>query len=92
MGCFEGVKIFSLFILKGVAEIKKGLYIYIIKQQQNMKRELNERLENLKKQLNYVNQALSSILENWERKEFEAIKAEYIEEIASLEHRFATCF
>lgn len=57
-----------------------------------MKRELTERLESLKKQLNYTNDALASNLENWERKEFEAIKVDYISEIESLEYRLKVCF
>jgi len=77
--------------LKSVAEIKKGCILHH-QTATTMKRELTERLESLKKQLNYANEALSSIIENWERKEFEAIKSDYIEEIASLEHRLATCF
>lgn len=35
-----------------------------------------ETLECLTGQLNYTNEALSSELENWERKEFESVKKE----------------
>lgn len=43
-----------------------------------------ETLESLEGQLNYTNEALNNELENWERKEFEAIKKEYEFKIASI--------
>lgn len=57
-----------------------------------MKTQLTEDLKSSKNQLDYVNQALSSQLENWERKEYEAVRAELIETIESLEYRLSTCF
>jgi hypothetical protein len=57
-----------------------------------MKTQLTQDLKSAKNQLSYVNEALSSNLENWERKEYEAVKADLIENISSLEYRLATCF
>jgi hypothetical protein len=57
-----------------------------------MKTQLTQDLKSAKNQLSYVNEALASNLENWERKEYEAVKADLIENINSLEYRLATCF
>ena len=56
-----------------------------------MKTQLTEDLETAKKALNYTNEALNSNLENWERKEFEAVKIDLINDINSLEKRIAIC-
>lgn len=54
-----------------------------------MRRELTEKLESARGQLNYVNETLNSgfDFEAWEKKEYEAVKADLLEEIASLEYR-----
>lgn len=52
-----------------------------------MKTQLIQDLASAKGQLNYTNGALASILENWERKEYQEVKAMLIEEIESLENR-----
>lgn len=46
-----------------------------------------ETLESLTGQLNYTNEALSSNLENWERKEFAAVKSEIEFKINSINER-----
>ena len=56
-----------------------------------MKKQLLQDLETAKKALNYTNEALNSNLENWERKEFESVKADFINTIKSLEKRIAIC-
>ena len=52
-----------------------------------MMTQLTQDLTSIKNQLNYTNNALSSNLENWERKEFEQVKNMLLEEIESLENR-----
>ena len=52
-----------------------------------MKKELLEKLKSAKQSLNYTNEALNFNLENWERKEFEAVKIDLIKDIDSLEKR-----
>jgi hypothetical protein len=44
-----------------------------------------EKLEALKGQLAYVNEALAHELENWERKEYLVIKSEYETQIEQLQ-------
>ena len=46
-----------------------------------------ETLQSLIGQLDYCNMALASNLENWERKEFEAVKAEIEPKIQSINER-----
>ena len=46
-----------------------------------------ETLQSLIGQLDYCNTALASNLENWERKEFEAVKAEIEPKIQSINER-----
>jgi len=50
-----------------------------------------EKLESLKGQLSYTKEALTNNLQNWERKEYETIKAEYIQEIKDLEDHIELC-
>ena len=52
-----------------------------------MKKQLLEDLQTAKNTLAYTNEALTTNLENWERKEFESVKNQLTEEIASLEIR-----
>ena len=52
-----------------------------------MKIELTQSLKSAKTQLDYTNSCLSFNLENWERKEYEQVKAILIREIESLENR-----
>jgi hypothetical protein len=52
-----------------------------------MKKQLLEDLQTAKNTLAYTNEALTTNLENWERKEFELVKNQLTEEIASLEIR-----
>ena len=52
-----------------------------------MKMQLTQDLTSAQKQLVYTSNALSSNLENWERKEYEQVKQMLIEEIESLEYR-----
>ena len=56
-----------------------------------MEKQLLQDLETAKKGLNYVNEALNSNLENWERKEFEEVKNLLINDINSLEKRIEIC-
>ena len=56
-----------------------------------MKNQLLQDLATAKKGLNYTNEALNSNLENWERKEFLAVKIDLINDINSLEERIAIC-
>lgn len=66
------------------------IYIIIITQKDTaMKIELTQKLESAKGQLNYVNETLNSgfEFEAWEKKEYEAVKADLLEEIESLEER-----
>ena len=56
-----------------------------------MKNQLLQDLETAKKALNYTNEALNSNLENWERKEFEAVKIDLTNSINSLEKRIEIC-
>lgn len=46
---------------------------------------INERLESLRRQLQYVNSILDCELQNWERKEYTELKHTYMEEIVALE-------
>jgi hypothetical protein len=52
-----------------------------------MKTQLTEDLKSAKAQLSYTKNALSSNLENWERKEYEQVKQMLIEQIENLEYR-----
>lgn len=56
-----------------------------------MKNQLLQDLATAKKGLNYTNKALNSNLENWERKEFEGVKIDLINDINSLEKRIEIC-
>ena len=56
-----------------------------------MKNQLLQDLATAKKGLNYTNEALNSNLENWEKKEFEAVKIDLTNDINSLEKRIAIC-
>jgi hypothetical protein len=52
-----------------------------------MKTQLTQDLTNTQNQLNYTNNALTSNLENWERKEFEQVKKMLLLDIESLTNR-----
>lgn len=54
-----------------------------------MKRELTEKLQSAQGQLKYINETLNSgfDFEAWEKKEYESVKADLVEEIESLEYR-----
>jgi len=52
-----------------------------------MKTQLTQDLKNAQGQLNYTNNALTSNLEAWERKEFEQVKEMLLSDITSLEMR-----
>ena len=74
--------------------IKYIMYIYTqITSTKNkiMKIQLLQDLATAKKALSYTNKALNSNLENWERKEFEAVKIDLTNDINSLEKRIAIC-
>lgn len=55
----------------------------------NKQIELTEKLRSAKAQLNYVNETLNSCFdfEAWEKKEYEAVKSDLLEDIESLEYR-----